>query len=357
MPIDRLTTSFRENLNQVNIQAPEPIPGGTQQIDFAEVLRSPAIDTRNVGASLAVIIERLIASGQINYAYQVNGALFNSDDGKRGVTVQVMVLPKWASQPITCTGDTWDLALEHAAYEVCAFVLPLTRLVDKPPWPAWRRLAIPPQLFRNVQKARKCKNNRYFDEALQYYYEALKLDPHNPYLRLEAGMLQEQIGMHIDALVTYEDAINLAPSDIDLKIYHPLMPKPVYFRRKGLSIRGDWWRAPLFMARYRQAVLLSMGERLSADWSPHEKTSGLRAKECQHLRKRIGEIFRGYFTGFRQYLVDQEGELDDPGNPRSGQPLPKAVSKVLPDGPLRRSKKCCFSGSFSNLSVKSEPSN
>ncbi|MFE7278091.1 tetratricopeptide repeat protein [Streptomyces sp. NPDC057623] len=268
VPIDRLTTTFREKLNRVDIQAPEPIPGGAQQIDFAEVLRSPAVDTRNVGASIAVSIGRLLAAGQVSYAYQVNGALFNGDDGKCGVTVQVMVLPKWASQPITCTGETWDLALEQAAYEVCAFVLPLTRLVDEPPWPAWRRLAVPPQLFRNVQQAQQCKKDRRFDEALGYYYEALKLDPHNPYLRLEVGMLQEQIGMHIDALVTYENAIKLAPSGIDLKIYHPFRRKPVYFRRRGVSMRGDWWRAPLLMARYRQAVLLSMGERLSADWSP-----------------------------------------------------------------------------------------
>ncbi|MYS92557.1 MULTISPECIES: tetratricopeptide repeat protein [Streptomyces] len=318
----------------MNIQAPEPIPGGSQQIDFAEVLRSPAIDTKNVGASLAVSIGRLLAAGQVSYAYQVNGAIFNSENGKRGVTVQVMVLPKWASQPITCTDETWDLALEQAAYEVCAFVLPLTRLVDEPPWPAWRRLAVPPQLFRNVQQAQQCKKSRRFDEALRYYYKALQLDPHNPYLRLEVGMLQEQIGMHVDAVVTYEDAIKLAPSDLDLKIYHPFRRKPVYFRRKGISIRGDWWRAPILMARYRQAVLLSMGERLSADWSPRDETSGLRAEECKNLRKRITEIFKEYFEDFKRYLIDQEGEVDGEGNPRSGQSLPKEVSEVLPEGPI-----------------------
>lgn len=331
--IDRLTTSFREKLNRVSIQAPEPIPGGSQQIDFAEVLRSPAVDTRNIGASLAVSIGRLLAAGQVSYAYQVNGALFNSADGKRGVTVQVIVLPKWASQPITCTGETWDLALEQAAYEVCAFVLPLTRLAEEPPWPAWRRLAVPPQLFKNVQKAQECKNVRRFDEALRYYYEALKLDPHNPYLRLEVGMLQEQIGMHIDALVTYEAAIMLAPSDRDLKVYPPFRRKPVYFRRKGVSIRSDWWRAPLLMARYRQAVLLAMGERLSADWSPYDEIKGLRAKECKEIRVRIREMFKGYFGSFHQYLVDQEGGLDSEGK-CSDQRLPEKVRDVLPDDPL-----------------------
>jgi len=344
VPIDRLTTCFREKLSQVNIQAPEPIPGGAQQIDFAEVLRSPTVDTKNVGSSLAISIGRLLAAGQISYAYQVNGALFNSGDGKRGVTVQVMVLPKWASQPITCTGETWELAIEQAACEVCAFVLPLTKLVDEPPWPAWRRLAVPAQLFRDVQQAQQCKRDRLFDEALRHYYEALKLDPHNPYLRLEVGMLQEQIGMHIDALVTYEDVIELAPSDIDLKIYHPFRRKPVYFRRKGVSIRGDWWRAPLLMARYRQAVLLGMGERLSADWSPPEKIVGeeivgLRANECKKHRARIKGIFGGYFEGFHQYLMDNEGERDEQGNLLSGQNLPNEVSEILPNGPLETAEK------------------
>jgi tetratricopeptide (TPR) repeat protein len=345
--IDRLTTSFREKLNQVNIQAPEPVPGGSQQIDFAEVLRSPAAaDASNMGTSLAVSLGRLLAAGQISYAYQVNGAIFNSEKGKCGVTVQVMVLPKWASQPITCTGDTWELALERAAYEVSAFILPLTKLVDEPPWPAWRRLAVPPELFRNIQKAQQSKNSRCFDEALRYYYKALKLDPHNPYLRLEVGMLQEQIGMHVDALVTYEDAIKLAPSDLDLKIYHPFRRKPVYFRRKGVSIRGDWWRAPILMARYRQAVLLSMGERLSADWSPHEQVRGLRSEECQNLRKRITESFRHYFEGFQQYLADQEGELDGEGRPCSGQVLPKEVCEVFPEGSIETARLRLFQQEF-----------
>lgn len=355
LSIDRLTTYLREKLNQVNIQAPAPIPGGSQQIEFAEVLRTPTVDAGNVGATLAVNIGRLLAAGHVSYAYQVDGALFNSRDGKCGVTLQVMVLPKWASPPITCTDETWELAIEQAAYEVCAFILPLTKLVDKPPWPAWRRLAIPAQLFRDVQLAQECKMTRRFDEALRNYYEALKLDPHNPYLRLEVGMLQEQIGLYMDALVTYEDVIDLAPSCMDLKVFHFTRRKPVYFRRRGAFFQRDWWRIPLLMARYRQAILLGMGERLSDEWSRAE-IGGLRAKECVKLRSRIKEIFgeeshairhrrgdrywRGqYFEGFQQYLIDQEGEPGVDGKMRSGQILPIQFDEILPDGsPLGTSR-------------------
>ncbi|MEW2120531.1 hypothetical protein AB0945_36285 [Streptomyces sp. NPDC005474] len=264
----------------------------------------------------------------------MSGALFNGEDGKCGVTVQVMVLPKWASQPITCTDETWQLAIDQAAYEVCAFILPLTRLVDKPPWPAWRRLAIPTQLFRDVQEAQHCKASRCFDEALKKYYETLKLDPHNPYLRLELGMLQEQIGLYLDAVVTYEDIIQLAPAGLDLKIYHPFKRKPVYFHRIGISIRRDWWRVPLLMARFRQAVLLGMGERLSEEWSPQDEIGGQRAKECTNLRTRFQEVFGGYFEDFCQYIIDHEGQPDDQGYMRSGHFLPTHSGGILPQGSL-----------------------
>ncbi|MFI6377396.1 tetratricopeptide repeat protein [Streptomyces sp. NPDC050546] len=335
MSTDRLTTYFRERLNEVNIQAPAPIPGGAQQIDFAEVLRSPTVDTRNVGASLAVNIGSLLAAGNISYAYQVNGALFNSEDGKRGVTVQVMVLPKWASQPISCTDETWELAIDKAAYEVCAFILPLTKLVDRPPWQAWRRLAIPGKLFKFVQQAQKCKVGRRFDEALGHYFEALKLDPRNPYLRLEVGLLQEQLGQHLDALVTYEGVIDLAPSNNDLKLYHAFTRKPVYFHRKGVPVGRGWWRVPLLMARYRQAILLGMGERLSDEWSPEYEVSGKREEECSIVRGRITEIFGGYFPAFQQYLCDQDGNPNEKDVMPSGQALPAELEEVLFDGSLR----------------------
>jgi hypothetical protein len=324
---DRLTTYFRERLNEVNIQAPAPIPGGAQQIDFAEVLSSPTVDTRNVGASLAINIGKLLAAGNISYAYQVNGALFNSEDGKRGVTVQVMVLPKWASQPITWTDETWELAIDKAAYDVCAFILPLTKLVDKPPWQAWRRLAIPGPLFKVVQQAQQCKVERRFDEALGHYYEAFNLDPRNPYLRLEVGLLQEQLGLHLDALITYEGVIDLAPSNADLKIYHAFRRKPVYFRSKGICFRRGWWRVPLLMARYRQAILLGMGERLSGDWSPPYEISGTRAKECADLRGQIKEIFTSDFQGFELYLRDHEGKSKD-----------REIDGVLPNSPLAENR-------------------
>ncbi|MBR8642344.1 hypothetical protein KEF29_31065 [Streptomyces tuirus] len=333
LPADRLTTYLRQKLNEVNIRAPEPIPGGAQQIDFAEVLHSPAADTTNVGASLAINVGKLLAAGNISYAYQVDGALFNSEDGKCGVTVQVMVLPKWASQPFTSTDETWELAIDKAAYEVCAFILPLTKLVDKPPWQAWRRLAVPGRLFKDVQQAQQFKADRRFDEALGSYYKALELDPRNPYLRLEVGLLQEQLGLYLDALVTYEDVINLAPSNRDLKVYHPIARMPVYLRRRDVFIRRGWWRVPLLMARYRQAILLGMGERLSAEWSPSYEVSGLRAEQCETLRRRIKETYEGHFRGFQQYLHDQGGELgkDKTTPSHHVDPIPDVL---LPNGPL-----------------------
>ncbi|MET7494116.1 hypothetical protein [Streptomyces sp900116325] len=304
--MEKLTTDFREALAEVCLEAPSPIPGGSQQIDFVEVLGSANVDHGSAPVSLASTLGRLLSAIHVTYSYQVNGSLYQSQKSGCSVTLQVIVLPKWVSQSITCTERNFEDAIKRAAYEVCAFILPLTKLVEKPPWAAWHSVAIPYGLFSDVQEAQKYKLSRRYDEALGKYFDAVKQDPHNPFIRLEVGFIQEQLGMYLDALMTYERVIKLGLNK-DLERLAWIKGIPTYFRKKGTH--KSWWRAALLTARYRQTILLGMGERLTKDWcSVGQAERSKRAGELQRLRGQVHKILMPHKSDFQAYLWDHDGD-------------------------------------------------
>ncbi|MFD7757508.1 tetratricopeptide repeat protein [Streptomyces sp. NPDC059757] len=304
--MEKLTANFREALAEVCLEAPSPIPGGSQQIDFVEVLGRANLDNGSAPVSLASTLGRLLSATHVTYSYQVNGSLYQSQESGCSVTVQVIVLPKWVSQSITCTERNFEDAIKRAAYEVCAFILPLTKLVEKPPWAAWHSVAIPYGLFSDVQEAQKYKLSRRYDEALGKYFDAVKQDPHNPFIRLEVGFIQEQLGMYLDALMTYERVIKLGLNK-DLERLAWIKGIPTYFRKKGPH--KSWWRAALLTARYRQAILLGMGEPLTRDWcSGDQSEHSKRADELQRLRSQVHKILMPHKSDFQAYLWDHDGD-------------------------------------------------
>ncbi len=333
--VERLTTHFREALAEVSLEAPSPMPGGSQQIDFVEVLNSPALDSGNSPATLVAALGRLLSVTHVRYSYQVNGVLYRGPENACSVTVQVIVLPKWASQSITCAGSTFEAAIKSAAYEVCAFILPLTRLVEKPPWAAWHGLAIPHGLFRDVQEAQKFKFSRRYDEALGKYFDAISQDPHNPFLRLEVGFIQEQLGLCLDALMTYQDIIKLG-LDRDVERLAWIKGTPAYFRKIG--VRKNWWRAALLTARYRQAILLGMSEQLIDDWcSCNRRPAGnsKRDAELRHLRTRILKMLEKYESDFAEHLQDH----GDKTGAKGGDGIEKLLARDFSNTPKGKNGK------------------
>ena len=96
---------------------------------------------------------------------------------------------------------------------------------------------------RYVRAQRLSANGRY-DEALWHYYRALREDPTNFDLRVQIGLLQEQLGLWLDALETYWAIIT------------------VNDKRGRTALRSE--RA-LYLARYRRAILLGFGEKLAGN--------------------------------------------------------------------------------------------
>ncbi|CAM5358390.1 Tetratricopeptide repeat-containing protein OS=Streptomyces microflavus OX=1919 GN=Smic_82410 PE=4 SV=1 [Streptomyces microflavus] len=90
-----------------------------------------------------------------------------------------------------------------------ATLVPVARAGRRPPWQEWCGRDLPPELFAACQQARELSGQRKFDDALESYYEALRFDPTNLYLRTQIAGIQEQLWLHLDALETYYGALRL----------------------------------------------------------------------------------------------------------------------------------------------------
>jgi hypothetical protein len=281
---EHVTWQFRESLAEVQLRSPWAIPGGSQASGFLEVTQKMA-----QSSTWRAALTHLFTGVFVTHAYQVNGQLFDADDGRTcGIEVQVIVLPCSDSPPIEVTDTTWEGAAHKAALSVGAFIMPRTRTCKTQyPWPGWQGLNIPAELFITVQRAQKLDAARRYDEALGEYFNALKFDPSNHYIRLAIGGVQEKMGLYLDALLTYFGIIHkyldeLPPTDMN-KLWQGKLPGYRETRKEKA------WSYPVLVARYRYVVLLTQGDSLARQWYEFDDRSkqSKRSRERAWLRERI----------------------------------------------------------------------
>ena len=135
---------------------------------------------------------RLLRAAVPSYALEVQGLVRERKETPRcGVAVQIVQESSQPSPTIEVWEETWDAAVRRAADEATAAILPRSRLC-RGPWAAWRGYAMPPALFSAYERASELEQERRFDEALDQFWRALRLDPTNLTLRLRLGQLQEK---------------------------------------------------------------------------------------------------------------------------------------------------------------------
>ncbi len=289
LPVDQLTGLFRARFTHVGLQLPGPMPATSAPTQTIDLLRA-ATSEKTPWAILASLAD----VAWPRYGYTVAATLTTRTRTPRcGVTVQVVGVPGGGSLLEVAWEDDWERAVEAAAYAAAADILPRTRQARRSPWTAWEGVRMTQELVRRYVRAERLSANGRYDEALWHYYRALREDPTNFDLRVQIGLLQEQLGLWLDALETYWAIITVDD------------------KRGRTALRSE--RA-LYLARYRRAILLGFGEKLAEQWltppqDPPTKRDGEREALRERLRARVGDE-PGWLESFNEHR-DPRLDLDD----------------------------------------------
>ena len=238
----QLTAVFRHRLVSLRLESAAPSPGASPAGPVFDVSTGAASDVLDV-------LLRLVRIGSPSHALEIHGVVRHKSGGSKpcGVTLQVLHPSVQATPVVEVWESSWEVALERAADDATAAILPRTRLC-RGPWASWRGYVMPPGLLTAYEKAAELEQQRRFDEALRQYWVALRLDPMNLTMRLRLAQLHEKAGLFLAALTNYVRVIAVSrPGSRDL-------PRGLYHR----AARREWDRA-VELAKYRAIVLLAGG--------------------------------------------------------------------------------------------------
>jgi hypothetical protein len=279
-PVVRLAMHLRSRLTELRLPVPSAIPGTQASMDFVELLGTTKVDVKQPFASAASILSLIRPS----HAYELRATLLRRDrEPRRGVAIELTVLPGGAAVFRTYWNDTWEHALDHAAAGVGSQIVPHSAHADTGPWCSWRGKALSEDLFFTYQRAQRRRQQRRYDEALADYYTALRLDPANEHLRHDLGHLQEGRALYLDAWLTYRSIITALEGRCADEL-----DRPADRARQRI----------LILTRYRFTVLLGFGDRLARQWLPPPRgvRPTRRREELDRLRVRLRPILREYLT-------------------------------------------------------------
>ncbi|MFH8785188.1 tetratricopeptide repeat protein [Streptomyces roseoverticillatus] len=280
-PLLELTAQLSRLLSENALYSPTTVPSDVPPTAFLDILGD--VDLEKPGSS----IPRALARLHPKLTYKVSGVLHLKSEGaeRYGMTVTLTAYVFSGAQATTVWGRDWDEVVNQAANWVVAALLPITKAGRRPPWRDWWARKLPTELFTAYQKAKWLSHNQRFDEALDLYYEALKYDPQNIYLRAEIAGTQEKLGLHIDALDTCQGALaldNQSPDKYSKRLWLRRSLRPTNFRYLGHPRRF----VEFFGVRYRNAVILGSPEVTAEQWfdlSGHVH----RTEEREKIRKRL----------------------------------------------------------------------
>ncbi len=259
--LEGLTAQLRKQLSETNLYPPSALPAESPAENFLDLLGDIDLEPKKLGTSIMRLFSRL----RPKVAYTVRGVLrVREQEPIFGVTVTVTSYAMRGSRTETLWRQTWENAVQASAYWVMAALVPVTQASRRAPWQEWRGRNLQPELFAAYQEARELSRERQFDDALDRYYAALRLDPTNVHLRTQIAGTQEKLWLHLDALETYYGAVLLDGQSREQRSAR--LGRGPWNPRRSLCKRYRWWRNGLLEARFRYAIVLGMAERTAHQW-------------------------------------------------------------------------------------------
>ncbi|WP_169748025.1 tetratricopeptide repeat protein [Pseudonocardia acaciae] len=320
---DEVLAEFRQKLTTMSLSAPQSVPNEPSADSVLDNVKTATDGSANMIATIAGLVRAVI---QVRHAYRVSAQLRTRPGPRpRGITISITALPGGRGEIDTFWSDDWASVAERAAHFVGAFILPHTRLSRRAPWTAWRGYEMPSELFHQSQLAHHHVRNREYEKALVAFHRALKMDPQNPYLRVELAQTQEQLGLFVDALASYADVVAIE-SWYDRRLwlrlrallgdYYAASGEPPHRFRRSRSGRDA-----LLIARYRLVCRLAAADQLAEQWSrvvpiTAETSPGqvvrnrIRAAERRALIDRLKVWLRSYVREYNDAMRTRF-ELDD----------------------------------------------
>ncbi|WP_067053449.1 hypothetical protein [Streptomyces sp. FXJ1.172] len=246
-----LTAQFRKQLSETSLYPPTALPAQSSGETFLDLVGDVSLEPEKLATSLLRFASRL----KPKVAYKVSGVLRLREQKPRfGMTVTITSYGIPGSRADTVWAETWQDVVDKAGHSVIAALLSVTRAGKKPPWQGWHGRELPVDLFTAYHEAEELAEERRFDDALDRCYQAVRLDPTNVYLRLQAAAYQEKLGSYLDGLETYYGAIRLGRMSTKSE------DKRLTLSPLGLPRLFHLWdmchRPGILQARFRYAVAL-----------------------------------------------------------------------------------------------------
>lgn len=311
VPGDEIVAELRQELlTVIHLSSPTVVPGESSSQDFVADVRTAAGNPTGWGV-LTAALGTVIRLG-VSKPYRVNLVARRHDNQHIGLTVEVSSRVTGETAVTTVHDDQWDSAARRAAYAVAAFVLPRSNLSRKAPWIAWRGIELSPELFYSFQTGRRLAGNGRLEEALHSFDEALIRDPLNSYIKVERATVLDQLGLYVDALAAYVDAVT-TESWYDRKLW--LRYRAVFGDNHGGWQQRRWFAASpcgpaaLQLARYRMVISLARSNSLVEQWQRNlfKPAQERRRDEATRVIRRL----RPLLPGFQRRMLECHGQSPD----------------------------------------------
>ncbi|MBO0872363.1 MAG: tetratricopeptide repeat protein [Pseudonocardia sp.] len=307
---------LHRRLLDTEFQRSTAIPSAGSSSDFLEVVENAGGKIEGLWGALLRLTRFLWPVS----SYEVRCSILDPDTVEESASpcvllVELTRVPRVVVPPEIICEQSWEAATDMAGDWLAATVLPRTRQCDLPPWTLRRNLPIPVKLFRLYQQFRVHRDNGDYPEALEALEQALRKDPMNLALRLDKGKLQEQMHDYLAALETYEGIIARA-ARLDRRLAYLRFGPPTRDQERGPISDPRWHdtrrasgldprHSVVYTARYRYALLLSLGGEIAEQWCD---AAGSEGRKYIALRHRFAETYREPAERLRSQFPDKFGD-------------------------------------------------